>query len=67
MDEQNPDILIGADQIGKFLNSNPRRAYRLLETGQIPAFKLGGRWYARKSTLEKRFAEQEQRNIVSVE
>ena len=50
-----PDLLSGADAIGKYLGTKRPRTFRLLENGEIPAFKLGGLWQARKSSIEKHF------------
>ena len=47
------DRLTGAKAIGDFMGEDPRRIFYLLEQRLIPAFKLGGRWNARKSTLLK--------------
>lgn len=55
----NDDILHGADQIGAHLNVSPRRCFHLLENGFIPAFKLGARWAARRSRLDRYMAEME--------
>ena len=64
--DSNGDLLTGAEEIAKFLNVNPRRAFHLLEKGIVPGFKLGKRWCARRSTLTKFFEEREQANVVSV-
>lgn len=47
------DRLKGAKAIADFMGEDPRRIFYLLEQRLIPAFKLGGRWNARKSTLLK--------------
>ncbi len=60
MSNRNDDLLVGADEIGKFLNCNKRRAFYLLETRQVPAFKIGKLWHARRSTLLRFMEEQEQ-------
>jgi hypothetical protein len=44
------DTLAGAAEIARFLGKTVRQANYLLETRQIPAFKLGGRWHMRRST-----------------
>lgn len=51
MTDQDNDFLHGAAQIGAFLGVSTRRAYYLLESGQLPAAQLGARWVARRSTL----------------
>jgi hypothetical protein len=48
------DILEGAEEIKAFLfgaRGDRRRVYYLIERGGLPHFRLGGRIYARKSTL----------------
>ncbi|WP_409188754.1 DNA-binding protein [Bradyrhizobium sp. RDM4] len=45
------DLMIGAKPIATELGVPLRQAFYLLETGILPAFKLGGKWAARKSTL----------------
>ncbi len=45
------DLLYGARKIGAFLGISARKTYYLLETGALPAFKLGKQWCARKSSL----------------
>ena len=45
------DLLSGAEAIAEFYGWKLRRTYYLLEQGQIPAFKVGKIWCARRSTL----------------
>jgi excisionase family DNA binding protein len=45
------DILNGVNEIAEALGQSRRRTYHLLTTKQIPAFQLGRRWHARRSTL----------------
>jgi hypothetical protein len=53
-DDLKNDLLNGAEAIAAFLNQTERRIYHLLETGKLPAFKLGDRkWQARKSSLRR--------------
>lgn len=55
---QKPDLLHGADDIAEFLYGDRkyrRRVYHLVETRQIPVFRLGGRLTARRSTLVHAF------------
>ncbi len=51
MDNLCDDKLTGARAIAEFLGEETRRTFCLLERGELPAFKLGGRWCARRSTL----------------
>ena len=50
------DLMEGVPAIADFYGAKERRVYYLLERGQIPAFKVGNRWCARKSTLLKHIA-----------
>ena len=54
------DLIRGAAAIAQELGEPLRRVYHLLETGQIPAFRLGGRWYVRRSSLRDHFDQLEQ-------
>lgn len=55
------DLLMGADTIAKFLGISRRQTYRLVYDGLLPSFKLGGTVSARRSSLTKWMAEQENR------
>jgi hypothetical protein len=49
------DILWGVAAIGKEINRNPRQTFHLLETGKLPAKKVGGRWCASRTGLRSLF------------
>lgn len=49
----NSDLIAGVKAIAASLNESERRTYYMCEQHQIPAFKLGRRWYIRRSTLLK--------------
>ena len=51
--ELRDDLLKGAASIADYIGESPRRTFYLLERGQIPGFKQGGRWNLRKSTMIK--------------
>lgn len=58
------DILYGADGIAEFLfgdRKHRRKVYNLVETGQLPVFRLGANICARKSVLLKWISTQETR------
>ena len=59
MTELSDDMLNGADNIAAFLGQPVRRVYYLLERKQLPAFKLGTSWHARRSTLLRFIAKKE--------
>ncbi len=52
------DLLRGVLAIAEWRGDTERRTYYLLEKKQIPGFKIGGIWHARKSTM---FADIERR------
>ena len=54
-----PDLLKGIREIAGFLDESERRVHYMLEQNQLPAYRIGHRWYARKSTLIKRIEELE--------
>ena len=49
------DLIYGAKNIGKHTGDSERRAFHLLENGQIPAGKIGGRWVASRRKLREHF------------
>ena len=49
--ELRDDLLKGAASIAEYIGESPRRTFYLLEHGQIPGFKCGGRWNLRKSSM----------------
>jgi hypothetical protein len=51
-DELATDLLDGMPAIAKFYGCPVRRGYYLAENKLIPAFKVGEKWCARKSTLK---------------
>lgn len=62
----NEDLLRGASQIADFICGDPketRRIYHLVDTQQLPHFRLGATICARKSTLLLWVAEQERTAI----
>jgi hypothetical protein len=50
------DLLKGARHIAHELGCSEREAYHLAERKLIPAFKIGGRIYARRSELRQAFS-----------
>ena len=49
------DLLRGCAKIAQFLGESERRTFYLLQTGQIPAGKVGAVWIASKSALRSHF------------
>ena len=57
--ELKEDLLSGVSEIAAYINQPVRRVYYLLEKGQLPGFKLGGLWTARKSSILERLSKLE--------
>ncbi len=56
--ESSPLSLIwGARNIAGAINLNTRQTFYALETGAIPAKKVGGKWVAERSALRQFFLE----------
>ena len=47
------DLLTGVPEIADYLGEYRRRVYNLVERDRIPAFRVGTRWHARKSQLDR--------------
>jgi hypothetical protein len=47
------DLLDGAAAIAEFTGWSERRVFYLAETKQLPCFKVGSKWCARRSTLRE--------------
>jgi hypothetical protein len=63
------DILHGADAIAEYVfgdRKSRRKVYNLVETGQLPIFRLGANICARKSVLLDWIARQESEATASV-
>jgi hypothetical protein len=45
------DMLSGVPEIAAFAKQPERRTYVLLARGELPGFKLGNIWHARKSSI----------------
>jgi hypothetical protein len=49
------DLVPGVKRIAAYIGKTERQTYHLLETGQLPGFKLGNMWHIRKSTTLAHF------------
>jgi hypothetical protein len=50
------DVIWEVTTIAKEIGRTPRQTFHLLETGQLPAKKIGGRWCSTRSALRQHFA-----------
>jgi hypothetical protein len=50
-EDQDSDIVWGAEAIGRVINKPARQAFYLLENGHLPAKKTGGSWSASRRRL----------------
>lgn len=55
--EQALELIWGVREIAKLIRRNERQTFHLLETGQIPGKKVGGRWVAERGKLIAFFME----------
>jgi hypothetical protein len=62
-----PDLLVGAREIGAAIKRTPKATYKLAEAGLIPTFKLGGLLYCRRSTLREFYASLERQSSDAAE
>lgn len=51
------DLIWGAAEIGKIIGRSPRATFHMLDTGEIPAKKVCGRWVAERGKLLNFFLE----------
>ena len=49
--DQMPGVLWGAKAIAAYIKQTPRQTYYLLESGQLPAQRLGQRWVTTKARI----------------
>ena len=54
------DILRSTKEIAAVLNCSVRQAQYLCEKSQIPVFKIGNIWHARRASLERHLEQLEQ-------
>ena len=52
---QNLELIWGADRIAQAIGVSTRRAFYMLESGQLPAKKVGGRWVIHRGNLNAFF------------
>jgi hypothetical protein len=58
------ELLTGVPEIAAALDKDQHTTRALLEAGLLPGFFLGGRWYARRSTLAAYFGELEKQQLL---
>lgn len=47
------DDILDADEVAKLLKLNEQTVKRLANRGEIPGFKIGGRWRFRREAIEE--------------
>ncbi|RWM04574.1 MAG: DNA-binding protein [Mesorhizobium sp.] len=50
------DLIWGADAIARALNLNTKQAFYALESGKLPARKVGKRWVTSRQALRQYFS-----------
>lgn len=54
---ENLDLVWGAAEIAKLIGRTPRATFHMLDNGELPAKKVGGRWVAERNKLLSFFLE----------
>jgi hypothetical protein len=60
------DAMAGTAAIAAHIGKTQNQTAYMLEKGQLPAFKLGGKWYMRRSTFDAFIAKLEAAAIARV-
>ena len=47
-----PERLLKLKDVAKYLTITMRTAYRLVKTGELPAYKIGGNWRFKSCDIE---------------
>ena len=47
-----PDEILTLREVAEYLKIGERTAYRLVQEGKLPAFKVGGTWRLRRGDLD---------------
>jgi hypothetical protein len=55
--ERNLDLIWGGEAIAKLIGRTRRQTFHMLETGMLPAKKVGDRWVAERGKLIRFFME----------
>ena len=53
----NMELIWGASEIAKLIGRSQRATFHMLDTGELPAKKVGGRWVAERGKLIAFFME----------
>lgn len=56
-EQQSIDLLWGVEAIAEVIGRTSRQVFHMLETGQLPAKKVAGRWVAERGQLLRFFME----------
>ncbi len=54
---ENLDLVWGADAIARLIGRTTRATFHMLDNGELPAKKVGGRWVAERNKLLSFFLE----------
>lgn len=54
---ENLDLVWGADAIARLIGRTTRATFHMLDNGELPAKKVGGRWVAERNKLLNFFLE----------
>ncbi|MBZ3693411.1 helix-turn-helix domain-containing protein [Phyllobacterium calauticae] len=57
MNEETMNLIWGAEEIAKIIGRSTRATFHILDSGELPARKVGGRWVVERSQLIRFFME----------
>ena len=52
-----PEKLLTIEDVCTYINVHPITLYKMIKTGEIPAFKIGGRWRFNQSEIDEWIAQ----------
>ncbi|PWE55595.1 hypothetical protein DEM27_15490 [Metarhizobium album] len=55
MPDSSLELVWGAAEIAKLIGRSPRSTFHMLDNGELPAKKVGGRWVAERNQLIRFF------------
>ena len=59
MDEKRLPEVFEVEELAAYLKTTPATIYKLVRSGELPGFKLGGGWRFRRETVERWIEEKE--------
>lgn len=51
--EKDPDDMLSANEAGKILGVSGKTIFRLMESGAVPGYRIGGTWKYKRGEIEQ--------------